>query len=305
MENKKSNISVAVIGFGNVGEYGLKAVEDAEDMDVGGIVVKEKYVDRTKKYYPDYKVVTKIEELDGIDIALLCIPSLSIPTYAPELLKKGINTVDSFDLHGDELLKLKKTLHNASLKGNAVSVTAAGWDPGTNSLIRGIFQAIAPKGITHTNFGPGMSMGHSVAVKKIDGVKEALSITVPKGIGTHSRVVYVEIEEGYELTQVEKDLRKSEYFKNCDLQLYEVDNVKNYLDFGHGVYLTRKGVSSQTHNQMMEFDLKITNPAVTAQIMVSSARAAVRQEPGNYFLLELPMVDLLGGNKESVLHKLV
>ena len=79
---------------------------------------------------------------------------------------------------------------------NAVSIISAGWDPGSDSVVRALLQAIAPKGITYTNFGPGRSMGHSVAVRAIAGVKDALSMTIPVGTGIHRRMVYVELEEG-------------------------------------------------------------------------------------------------------------
>ncbi len=300
-----AKIKVAVVGFGNVGQYALKAVVDAPDMEVSGIVVKEKYLASTRKYNPDFPVVTQIEELQETDVALLSIPSLSIPDYASQLLTQGISTVDSFDLHGDPIINLKQKLNKAALQGDTVSISAAGWDPGTNSLMRAIFQVIAPSGVTHTNFGPGMSMGHSVGAKKVDGIKRALSVTNPKGLGAHARELYVELEEGYELAQVEKDLRQTEYFKDSDLQLYQVENIDTYLDYGHGVDLQRKGVASGTHNQLMRFDMRITNPAVTAQVMATSARAAVKQNPGHYYLLEVPLIDMLIGEREENLHALV
>ena len=85
---------------------------------------------------------------------------------------------------------------------NAVAVIAAGWDPGSDSIVRTLMQSLAPKGLTYTNFGPGMSMGHSVCVRSKEGVKNALSVTIPKGEGLHRRMVYVELEEGAKLDDV-------------------------------------------------------------------------------------------------------
>ena len=83
-----------------------------------------------------------------------------------------------------------------SKEHGSVAIISAGWDPGSDSVVRSLLEAIAPKGITYTNFGPGRSMGHSVAVRAIDGVKDALSMTIPTGTGIHRRMVYVELEEG-------------------------------------------------------------------------------------------------------------
>lgn len=84
----------------------------------------------------------------------------------------GINTVDSFDIHTG-IVDLRRTLNATAKEHKAVSIISAGWDPGSDSIVRTMLEAIAPKGITYTNFGPGMSMGHTVAVKAIDGVKAA------------------------------------------------------------------------------------------------------------------------------------
>ena len=92
--------------------------------------------------------------------------------YATEALRLGINTVDSFDIH-TQTVDLHRTLGEVARKHHAVSIMSAGWDPGTDSVIRALLEACAPKGLTYTNFGPGMSMGHTVAVKAIEGVKAA------------------------------------------------------------------------------------------------------------------------------------
>ncbi len=301
-----TKINVAIVGFGNVGQHALKAVEESKDMNAAGIVVKEKYLQQTQKYNPDHNVVTDIDKIkENLDVAILCLPTLTISDYGPELLEKGINTVDSFDLHGDDFLEFKDKMHNASLKGNSVSIVSAGWDPGTDSIIRGIFQVIAPKGITYTDFGPGMSMGHSVVAKDVEGVQNALSITVPKGNGEHSRLLYIELEDGYNLEEVKKDIQENKYFKGSDLKVEVVDDIEELKDYGHGTCIHRKGVSSNIHNQMMDFNLRITNPAVTAQVMVSSVRATIEQSPGSYSLLEVPLINLLPGDTRKNLCDLV
>ena len=103
-------------------------------------------------------------------------------------------------------------------------------------------EAIVPKGITYTNFGPGMSMGHTVAVKAIAGVRKALSMTIPTGTGIHRRMVYIELEEGYKAEDVIRAIKADEYFAHDETHVTVVDDVNQLIDMGHGVNMTRKGV---------------------------------------------------------------
>ena len=216
----------------------------------------------------------------------------------------GINTVDSFDIH-TQITSLRRTLNETAKAHNAVSIIAAGWDPGSDSVVRTLLEAIAPKGITYTNFGPGRSMGHSVAVRAIAGVKDALSMTIPVGTGIHRRMVYVELEEGADFKTVEAAIKSDAYFVNDETHVIQVPCVDDLNDVGHGVNLVRKGVSGKTHNQLFEFDMKINNPALTAQVLVCVARASMRQQPGCYTMIEVPVIDLLEGDREELIAHLV
>jgi diaminopimelate dehydrogenase len=192
---------------------------------------------------------------------------------------------------------------------NAVSVVSAGWDPGTDSVIRALLLAMAPQGITYTNFGPGRSMGHTVAAKAILGVKDALSMTIPLGTGVHRRMVYVELEDGADATLVEQQLLADDYFAHDETHMIVVDNVNMLNNVAHGVNLTRSGVSGNTHNQRFEFNMTINNPALTAQVMVSCARAAIRMQQakryGAYTMIELAPIDLLAGDTQQIIKNLV
>ena len=251
-----------------------------------------------------YKVVSHLQDLEGVQVAILCNPTRSVEHYATEALRLGINTVDSFDIH-TQTVDLHRTLGEVARKHQAVSIMSAGWDPGTDSVIRALLEACAPKGLTYTNFGPGMSMGHTVAVKAIEGVKAALSMTIPTGTGIHRRMVYIELQEGYLFGEVAQQIKNDPYFINDETHVLQVEKVDDLLDMGHGVNLTRKGVSGKTQNQWFEFNMRINNPALTAQIMVSSARASMRQQPGCYTLIEIPMADLLYGEREELIGHLV
>jgi diaminopimelate dehydrogenase len=166
-------------------------------------------------------------------------------------------------------------------------------------------ESLAPKGLTYTNFGPGRSMGHSVAVRAIEGVRDALSVTIPLGTGIHRRMVYVELEEGASFETVKQAVLTDPYFINDETHVTQVPCVKDLNDVGHGVNLVRKGVSGQTHNQLFEFNMKINNPALTAQVLVNVARASMRQQPGCYTMIEIPVIDLLPGDREEIVRHLV
>ncbi|WP_018110062.1 diaminopimelate dehydrogenase [Bacteroides propionicifaciens] len=293
----------AIIGYGNIGKFVLQALQASADFEITGVVRRSGAEDLPIELTP-YKVVKDIKELGVVDVAILCTPSRSVESYAKEILELGINTVDSYDIHTG-ILALRKELNTVAKKHNAVSIISAGWDPGSDSIVRALLQAMAPKGITYTNFGPGMSMGHTVAVKAIKGVKNALSMTIPTGTGIHRRMVYVEIEDGISFAEVEKAIKTDDYFAHDETHVIKVDSVDDLKDMGHGVHLIRKGVSGLTQNQLFEFNMTINNPALTAQILVASARAAVRQQPGAYTMIEIPVIDLLPGDRDEWVNKLV
>lgn len=296
-------IKVAIVGYGNIGQYALQAVEAAPDMECVGIV-RRSGAENKPAELADYPVVKNIKELEGVQVAILATPTRKVEEYAKECLALGINTVDSFDIH-TKIVDLRRSLDAVAKANNAVSVISAGWDPGSDSIVRTLMQSLAPKGITYTNFGPGRSMGHSVAVRAIDGVKDALSMTIPVGTGIHRRMVYIELEEGADFDTVAKAIKADPYFVNDETHVQQVDSVDALNDVGHGVNLVRKGVSGKTHNQLFEFDMKINNPALTAQVLVNVARASLKQQPGAYTMIEIPVIDMLPGDKEDLIRHLV
>ncbi len=298
-----NKIRVAVVGYGNIGKSAVEALEAAQDMEIVGIV-RRAGREGCPREIEGYTIVKDIKELENVDVAILATPTRSVEEYALECLKQGINTVDSFDIHG-LIVDLRRTLDKAAKENGAVSVIAAGWDPGSDSVVRTLMESLAPKGLTYTNFGPGRSMGHSVCVRSKKGVKDALSMTIPVGEGIHRRMVYVELEEGASLEEVTKEIKADPYFSNDETHVFQVDSVDALNDVGHGVNLVRKGVSGQTHNQLFEFNMKINNPALTSQVLVNAARATMRQQPGAYTMIEIPVIDYLPGDREELIRHLV
>lgn len=300
----KTKIRVAIVGYGNIGKSVLEAVEASHDFELVGIVRRSVSIGNTSKELEGIRVVDDIQELEGVEVAILCVPSRSISEKAKQILALGINTVDSYDIH-DSIWQLRTELDAVAKENNAVSIVSAGWDPGSNSVVRSLMEAVAPKGITYTNFGPGMSMGHSVAAKGVKGVKDALAMTIPLGTGIHRRMVYVEIAEGADFNEIEKNIKTDAYFVHDETHVFQVSSVDDLKDMGHGVHLVRKGVSGKTQNQLFEFKMRINNPALTAQVLVACARASCRQNPGAYTMIEIPIIDMLCGEKEDLIRRLV
>ena len=284
-------IKVAILGYGNIGRAAEQAVLSAPDMTLAGV------------YHHN-------DCLDGVDadVMVVCTPTREVQKFATLLSARGICTVDSFDVHG-QICDLRASLDAVCKHSGAVSVVSAGWDPGTDSVVRALLMAMAPKGITYTNFGPGRSMGHSVAAKAIEGVKEALSMTIPLGTGVHRRLVYVELEEGADFKAVEAAILADDYFAHDETHVIAVDSVDALNNVAHGVNLVRSGVSGEAHNQRFEFNMQINNPALTGQVMVSCARAAYRMKKRGQYgaktMIELAPIDLLPGETEALIKALV
>jgi diaminopimelate dehydrogenase len=295
-------IRAAIVGYGNIGQFALQALQAAEDFEIAGVVRRN--ASDVPASLAGIPVVASLKDLKDVDVAILATPTRKVEQYALEALSLGINTVDSFDIH-TKVPALRATLGEAARKAGKVSIISAGWDPGSDSMVRAILQACAPKGITYTNFGPGMSMGHSVACKAVEGVKDALSMTIPMGTGVHRRMVYVELLPGADFAKVAAAIKADPYFVNDETYVNEVPSVDALKDMGHGVNLVRKGVSGKTHDQLFEFNMHINNPALTGQILVAVARAATRQRPGCYTMIELAPVDMLPGERDEWVAKLV
>lgn len=296
-------INVAIIGFGNLGQYALQAALAEPDINVCGVVNSSK----AGQHCIGLKqpIVATVEELDKPDVALLCVPSLAVPTVAPKYLALGIATVDAFDIHGQAINELKSNLARAAIAGNCAAIIAAGWDPGVDSLLRAILKVAIPRGYSSTNYGPGMSLGHSTAARAIEGVADAISLTYPLGYGKHRREVYVELAPGASTEQVTARILANPYFVNDETNVTITTDISMYKDYGHACSLERKGVAAETHNQQISCRVNINNPAVTSQMMVSAARAIKHCQPGAYSLLDLPLKYLFNADDQALTAELI
>ena len=303
MSNFKSKIRIAILGYGNIGRAAEEAIKAAPDMELAGIFHHNDCLDKIS----NVKCQISNDERP-VDVVLICTPTREVQKFATVLAARGICTVDSFDIHG-QIWNLRSSLDAVCQANKCVSIISAGWDPGSDSMIRALLMALAPKGITYTNFGPGRSMGHTVAAKAIEGVKNALSMTIPLGTGIHRRMVYIELEEGADFKTVEAAILADDYFAHDETHVIPVESIDALNNVAHGVNLVRNGVSGDTHNQRFEFNMTINNPALTGQVMVSCARAAFRlKSRGDYgakTMIELAPIDLLAGDPETLVKALV
>lgn len=304
-------IKVSVHGLGNIGKYVIEAVEASTDIECIGVVRRAKSIGTNKLDLRSCSEFPSLAELQAAkgkpDVALICTPSRHAFEDDSLYIQQGINTVDSFDIH-EEIPSMVEKLGAIAKNNKCVAITAAGWDPGTDSVFRALFQAMVPVGTTFTNFGRGRSMGHSAAARAIKGVADAISITIPMGGGRHSRLVYVILEKGESLEEVKARIAADAYFAKDPLEVRSVPtsgDLALVCDASHGVLMERTGASGFTANQKLSFDMRIDNPALTAQIMVSCARASVRLEPGSYTMIDIPPVALLHGGRMSIIKQLV
>ena len=295
-------LKIAIVGYGNIGKAVEEAIEAAKDMELCGVIMRKQSLNKPQVSVPVVDDVSKLSHKP--DVAILCTPSRTIPEIAEGYLSQGINTIDSYDIHAD-IWELRTRLDAAAKKGGSTAVVSVGFDPGGDSVMRALMEVFAPQGKTFTNFGPGMSLGHTVAVKAIEGVKDALSITIPLGTGVHRRMVYVEPQAGYEFADIAAKIKADPYFSSDETHVFHENDIASLIDVGHGVSIVRKGVSGKTHNQLFEFSMKINNPALTAQVMVACARASVKQAAGAYTMIEIPVIDMLAGGREEIIRRLV
>ncbi len=157
---------------------------------------------------------------------------------------------------------------------------------------------MAPRGITYTNWP--RHERRAIRSLSIPGVKNALSMTLPAGFGTHKRDVYIELEDGADFEQVASAIKNDPYFVHDETRVTKVDDVMEVEAMGHGVLLQRFGAAGSGENQVLELKTRLSNPSATAQVMVSAARASTRMKPGAYALVEIAPIDLLPGDRDAL-----
>ena len=287
---------VIVVGLGNTGKYAVRAIKESADMECVGIIRRRPEADLFEgvKQYSSHADLPQKP-----DCAILCIPSKQMPQEAKFYLESGLHVVDSFDIH-DQVAPTVKMLDPVAKQNNRAAVISAGWDPGTDSIIRAVFRALEPSAQIYTSFGPGMSMGHSVVARGIKGVADAVSITLPLGMGKHKRHVYVKAGGSQTKEEIYKNMKADNYFAHDELVVELVPDITPYKNAAHGGM-----VEMEQNETKAKFAMTVNNPRATAQIMVACARAAMRMPPGAYTVIDLPPVAMLDGDRFDNIKKLV
>ena len=295
MENKK--IRVAIAGYGNLGKGIESQLDKNPDMELVCIFTRR---DPSTLQIKSNVPVIHENDLeawkDKIDLVFLCGGSATdLPIQGPKYASI-FNTIDSFDTHA-KALEYSKKMDEVSKKNNSIAMISIGWDPGLFSHMRLLIESILPCSKTYTFWGNGVSQGHSDAIRRIEGVKDARQYTVPiqdsldkirKGETLdftkrqmHERICYVALEENADKEKIENEIKNmpnyfDEYNTTVHFISYE-ELLKNHSGLPHGGSVIGVGNTSYDNNQVVEFSLKLdSNPEFTSSVLIAYGRAAYR-----------------------------
>ncbi|MFR9207579.1 MAG: diaminopimelate dehydrogenase [Lachnospiraceae bacterium] len=292
-------IRIGIAGYGNLGHGVENALKSTPDMELKGVFTRRdpKGI-KTLTNVPVFSIENAKEMVDDIDVMIMCGGSANdLPKQTVEMAEH-FNVIDSFDTHA-KIPDHFKAVDNACKKSGKVGIISAGWDPGMFSLNRLYGQAILPNGKDYTFWGKGVSQGHSDAIRRIEGVKDARQYTIPvvsalesvrKGetpeLSTrqkHTRECFVVAQEGADLKRIESEIKSMpNYFADYDTTVHfisEEELIKNHSGIPHGGIVFRTGTTGlQNENKhLIEYSLKLdSNPEFTSSILVAFARAAYR-----------------------------
>ncbi len=291
---------IGILGYGNLGRGVECAVRQNDDMELAAVF--------TRRNPADVSVLTKSAQVchindaadwkDKIDVMILCGGSATdLPQQTPEYVKY-FNVIDSFDTHA----RIPEHFANVDAAAKAsghIGIISVGWDPGMFSLNRLYANAILPDGKDYTFWGKGVSQGHSDALRRIDGVKNAKQYTIPvdsalESVRTgsnpelstrekHTRECFVVLEEGADAAKIEQEIKTMpNYFADYDTTVHfisEEELLANHSGIPHGGFVLRSGVTGweREHKHLIEYSLKLdSNPEFTSSVLIAYARAAHR-----------------------------
>lgn len=291
-------IRVGIAGYGNLGKGVESAVTKSDDMELVALFTRRNPDSvKTATGVPVYEMAKAPEMADAIDVLILCGGSANdLPEQTPDLVQY-FNVVDSFDTHA-KIPTHFKNVDAVCKKSGKIGVISVGWDPGLFSLNRLMGQAVLPCGSDYTFWGKGVSQGHSDAIRRIPGVKDARQYTIPvpealesvrKGENPelttrqkHTRECFVVAEEGADRKAIEEAIvTMPNYFADYDTTVHfisEEELMRDHKGIPHGGMVFRSGSTGDGQTKhIMEFSLKLdSNPEFTAGVLTAYARAAYR-----------------------------
>lgn len=291
---------IAVMGYGNLGRGVEIAVKEAPDMELVAVFTRRDPA--SVKIMTDNVPVVNVTEIenwkDKIDVLIICGGSATdLPEMTPKYAKM-FNVIDSFDTHA-RIPEHFANVDASAKEAGKIAVISCGWDPGMFSLARVYSNAILPDGKDYTFWGKGVSQGHSDAIRRIDGVKNAKQYTIPVESALeavrsgsqptlttrqkHTRECFVVLEEGADAARVEKEIKEMpNYFSDYDTTVHfisEEELLTNHAGMAHGGFVFRSGKTgvNKENSHIIEYSLKLdSNPEFTTSVLVAYARAAFR-----------------------------
>ncbi len=293
---------IGILGYGNLGKGVELAVNAAPDMELVAVFTRRD--PSSLKIQTAGVPVVSVNDVasykDKIDVMILCGGSATdLPVQTPEYAAM-FNVVDSFDTHA-RIPEHFANVDKAAKESGKIAVISCGWDPGMFSLARVYSNAILPDGNDYTFWGKGVSQGHSDAIRRIKGVKNAKQYTIPVESALeavrsgknpelttrdkHTRECFVVLEDGADAAAVEKEIKEMpNYFADYDTTVHfisEEELLKNHSGMAHGGFVFRSGKTgaNKEHNHIIEYSLKLdSNPEFTTSVLVAVARAAFRMQ---------------------------
>lgn len=294
------NIKIGILGYGNLGRGVECAIKQNPDMELKAVFTRRE--PRTVKILTEGVPVLSVEEAmnmrDQIDVMILCGGSATdLPVQTPQF-SRYFNVVDSYDTHA-KIPEHFDAVHQMAEKGGKVSIISAGWDPGLFSVARVYAMAALPDGENYTFWGRGVSQGHSDAIRRLEGVKDARQYTIPVESALcevrsgrnpvlttrqkHTRECYVVAAEGADKVKIENQIKTMpNYFDDYDTTVHFITGEEMERDHSrlpHGGFVLRGGKTGWDgeNSHVIEYGLKLdSNPEFTSSVIVAYARAAYK-----------------------------
>ncbi|MGF2942278.1 diaminopimelate dehydrogenase [Enterococcus xiangfangensis] len=289
-------IKVAIIGYGNLGRGVEQALKQNPDLELVGVFSRRNPETVQTEGAPVYELDELEAKKETIDVCILCGGSATdLPVQTPAITK-NFNTIDSFDTHA-KVPEHFANVDQAAKENQTVSIISTGWDPGLFSLNRLYAQSILPEGETYTFWGKGVSQGHSDALRRIDGIADAIQYTIPKNDvierlkagekmelttrDKHLRECFVVLEAGADPDAIKEAIvTMPNYFDEYDTIVHFISAEelrRDHHTMPHGGTVLRTGTTNETTKQVIEYNLQLeSNPEFTASVLVAYARACAR-----------------------------
>lgn len=301
MDNK---VKVAICGYGNLGKGIEKEITKSKDMELVVIFTRRDPKSlNTASSIPVVSITDAEKWKEKIDVVIMCGGSATdLPVQVPEMAKL-FNTVDSFDTHA-KIPEYFKKVDEAAVSSKNTSIISGGWDPGMFSVMRLYANAILPEGNTYTFWGKGVSQGHSDAIRRIPGVKNAKQYTIPikeamdkvrngenpefTTAEKHLRECFVVAEDGADKKAIEEQIKNMpNYFADYITTVHfitEEQLERDHSKMAHGGFVIHSGETGEGNKQIIEYSLKLdSNPEFTSSVLITLARAAVRMNAAGQF----------------------